>query len=165
MIDNLNKFIRYFFVIYETHTLINGFVFGDSGRITSDRLEAMLRDSKLYPVLFLESPDIRFSYNNNANKVTFTTGLVLLSNAAHDNWNDQDEEMKNTYMIFMDIFKKMIIDAKAQQFIFSLDTVSMQPLDNITIDNALGWRAEFQLSGYIDLSSPEHCNPSTVWES
>lgn len=162
MINNLLSFKTYFENLATEHVQINEFMYGDSGRIVSDRLTALMKTSAGYPVLFLETPTIKFEYNNNSPKVVFDSAFVILS-AIEQEWDAQDAEMNRLFNICVHILRRMCSDSKKNEFIF-FPNAPLEPLDNIMIDNALGWRVEFSLFNYIDINSPDVCFVQSMWE-
>lgn len=163
MIVNLLSFISYFKNLAETHVQIEDFMFGDTGRILSDRMIEKFRSGGKYPVLFLETPFIKFIYNEGAPKIIFTSAFVLLSNIPGEKWDDQDAEMNRLFNIAIHILRQMEADRRDKKFLYK-PNVGLDPLDNISIDNAIGWRCEFTIENHIDIASPEVCFVQSMWQ-
>lgn len=145
---NLIAFKQYFEAIATSHVGIVAFKYGG--------LEHLLNLSdgptETYPLLFLEKPNYGFegSATNILAKPRAAFVIVTCSDPQDRKTTDQLEEAM--FAIATDIIAKMLDDVREGILEwFEPAGASLDPIDHITLDAALGWRFEFQISDTIDL--------------
>lgn len=140
IVNTYSEYMAYFRSLYEANPDIKDFVSGDSNRILSqDR-------SKLdYPVLWVESPEINWAFQNGVFKQIFQGAFVVLKNAQSEYWQQEDFAMDQTAKITAELIKQMRNDA--ENGIISMDSTrfNSNPILTYGHDNDHGWRTEVSI--------------------
>lgn len=167
-IQAFQPLIQYFRNIPQNSTYFKYFQSGGTEKIISERLLSDLRSRVAYPLLFLEWPFIKLNDYGGANtQINFRTGFVVLEDPAKDDWDAQDAAMARTLDAVHQVLHQMRIDSAGlnKKFLaFDLSRISIGPLDNLFIDNALGWRCEFEIQNPIDLAQHPYCKNPSFWK-
>lgn len=167
-IQDFAGFIQYFRNIKERSTYFKFFESGGTEKIVSERLVADLRGRVQYPVLFLEWPFLHLAdYGSSNTQVNFRSAFVVLENPPKDDWAKQDQAMQRSFGAVTQVLGQMKTDTAGlnKQFLhFDLSKVNVDPIDNLLIDNAFGWRCEFELVNPLNISSTPYCRDLSFWK-
>ena len=168
-IQDFSAFIQYFRSMVETSNYFKFFESGGTEKIVSERLVSDLRSRVDYPLLFLEWPFLNLNdFGSENTQLKFRAGFVVLEDPAKDDWEAQDAAMQSTLNAAHQVLHKMRIDSTGLDkrfFYFDLNRISIDPIDNLLIDNAYGWRVEFEVINPINISTAPYCRNSTFWKA
>lgn len=134
-----SDFIAYFRTIAKEHVNIEYFVHGASERIISQS-----RSDLKYPCLWLETPSMRLSDTTSDVQGWRETGFVVFINSDTDDYEKQDHIWQKTEEIVLDIISRLRKDSRQLQFKIDLNSISIDPIHTIFVDNDYGWRVEFR---------------------
>ncbi|WP_126244123.1 hypothetical protein [Chitinophaga rhizosphaerae] len=144
-IRSFSEYLGYFRQLVESSTFVDGFEHGGAEKIISERLVHSTRSEAEYPLMFLEWPEVFLSKDT----VVLVGGMVILDKVPKDDWPAQDIAMDQTLNAMLEFLKHLIKDSQGigKKFLhFDVEKAICQPLDSLTIDEALGWRAELNLT-------------------
>lgn len=165
-IQDLAQYIQYFRDIKAASTYFKFFEQGGSQRI-SDRLVNDSRGIIDSPLLFVEWPFIKLNdYGSQNTQARFTGAFAVLENPAKDDWAAQDASMNSTLLAGMQVLNQMKVDNAGlnKKFLyFDLNSVSIDPVENMLIDQWYGWRFEFAIMNPVDISTEPYCLNPTFW--
>ena len=167
-IKDFKELIEYFRELSEDSTYFKFFQAGGAERIVSERLLSDGRSRVESPLLFLEWPFIKVSdYGTSNTLVKYTAAFVILENPEKESWPAQDEAMNNTYSAVMQVLNRMKIDSQdiGKRFLyFDLNLLSIDPLENLMIDQWYGWRCEFTVICPLDVALHPDCLEPGFWK-
>ena len=168
-IKDFSELIDYFRDLVASSTYFNFFQSGGAERIVSERLLSDTRSRVESPVFFLEWPFIKLSdYGTGNTLIKYNTAFVILENPEKENWSAQDAAINNTYLAVMQVLNKMKIDTMdlSKKFLyFDLNLVSIDPIENLLIDQWYGWRCEFTVICPLNVAFAPDCLEPGFWKS
>ena len=167
-IQDFAGFVSYFRTLAANTTYFKYFEQGGTEKIVSERLLSDLRSKVDYPLFFLEWPFLHLSdYGASNTQTEFKAAFVVLENPEKDNWQAQDVAMNRTHLAVLQVLGQMRIDTTGLNkkfFAFDLSQVNIDPLDNMLIDQAYGWRCEFMVVSPLNISSQPYCRDPQFWK-
>ena len=140
IVNTYSEYMAYFRDLADANPDINGFVSGDSLRILSQD-----RSSLEYPVLWVESPQVNWVFQNGLLKQVFQGAFVVLQNAELEHWQQEDFVMDKCCKITSDLIRKVKLDAEAGLFYLELNQFGSNPIQTYGHDNDHGWRTEISI--------------------
>lgn len=119
------------------------FEFGNSERILNRQLSNLV-----YPVLWLEVPDIRMLRDGTLHR-QFQAAFLCLSDVPADDFDGQDEALDAMYTLTEQVLQRMQADSESQPvpFIFDIAGARSEYKGMWSADDDWGWRTEFDLVG------------------
>jgi hypothetical protein len=167
-IKNFSEFVDYFRDLAGATTYFKFFQAGGAERIVSERLLSDGRSRVASPVFFLEWPFVKVNDYGTANTlVRFNAAFVILENPEKENWTAQDEAMNNTYQAVMQVLNKLKVDSQelSKRFLYvDLNLLSIDPIENLLIDQWYGWRCEFTVICPLEVALYEDCLEPGFWK-
>ncbi len=167
-IQDFAGFVQYFRTLTSNTIYFKFFETGGTEKIVSERLLSDLRGRVKYPLFFLEWPFVHLDdYGASNTQTDFKSAFVVLEDPAKDDWAAQDKAMDTTYAAVLQVLGQMHIDNKGlnKKFLtFNLNKVNIDPIDNLLIDNAFGWRCEFEISNPLNISTQPYCRDPSFWK-
>lgn len=146
--NHLADFIDYFRRLAAANLALKSFVHGSSGRIVSGS-----RSGITYPCLWLETPTLGLvEKDGTAPMGRRQCALVVLQSVPAGDYEAQDAGWVASEQIALDVLSRMVRDRKARKFSFSLNDHSLEPVATLTVDNEIGWRFEFAMEQYVEMT-------------
>jgi len=166
-IKNFAEYVNYFRQLSEASTYFKFFQAGGAERIVSERLLADSRSRIVGPLMFLEWPFIKVNdYGSSNTLMRYTGAFVILENPDKDDWQKQDDAMNSTYNAVMQMLNQMKVDNAGlnKRFLyFDLNLISIDPIENLMIDQWYGWRCEFTVVCPLDIALDPACLEPGFW--
>jgi hypothetical protein len=158
-VNSFASYKEYFENLVAKNKALKSFYLGDSERIISKQ-----RSEIEYPCLWLESPSIPFRDAKSDNpQADFIAAFSILSNVATDDEAAQDQAMQDNFLIAIEVISRMIRDRRGRSddpmFNLDINSIHMDPINSMMVDNDYGYRVEFKLNNNINL-----CYDSSKWE-
>ena len=150
-----SDFVGYFRKLASEHTAIKSFVHGASERIISQT-----RSELSYPCLWLETPSLKIAASDADIQGWRTSAFVVFTNSPADDYDEQDALWQQTEQIVLDILARIKRESRSLQFKIDLNSVQIDPIHTLFVDNDYGWRVEFQTDKSLDF-----CHNPAVWNS
>lgn len=124
-------------------TLGCSFEYGNSERILNRQLSDLV-----YPVLWLEVPDIRLLRDGGL-KRKFSTAFTLLSNVDIDNYAGQDAALDAMYLLTEQALQQLMADSDEMPAPFEFDMAEAvsEYKQKWSADDDWGWRTEIEITG------------------
>lgn len=135
------------------HPLVKQVVIGDSEQILS-----LDRNILQYPVLWIETPDVDWSFDDNPNRY-YNLSFVVLINAQVDTWQHQQYILHKTLQITEQLLAKMRDDADANLIQLRKGTAKSSPILGYGHDHDYGWRTSLRVRAYMD-----SCASDCLWQ-
>lgn len=168
-IQDFTGFTQYFKDLTARTQYFKFFETGGTEKIVSERLLFDVRSRVNYPLFFLEWPFIKMDdFGTSNTQVNFKSAFVVLEDPQKDDWHAQDLAMKTTLDAVWQVLNQMTIDTAGlnKKFLsFDLSKVNVDPIDNLLIDSAFGWRCEFEVSNPVNISSSPFCKDLSFWKA
>jgi hypothetical protein len=119
------------------------FVYGNSERILNRQLSNLV-----YPVLWLETPEVTRSRNGVLSR-QFSAAFLCLSDKPVDDYTGQDAAMDAMFEKTELILQTMQADSEAHPSPFVFDMANARSEEKLkwSADDDWGWRTEFELIG------------------
>lgn len=121
------------------------FEYGNSERILNRQLSQLV-----YPLLWLEVPDIRMIREGGL-KRRFSTAFSFLSNADVDDYTGQDAALDACFALTEQLLQRMQADSEISDpevsFEFDMENALSEYKQKWSADDDWGWRTEFTLTG------------------
>lgn len=157
-VNTYSTYKTFFKTLATSNIAIQDFTLGDSQRIIGDS-----RSDLAYPCLWLESPDMTVSDNKGGNFTgIFDGAFSILKNVPPDDYDAQDQAMEDTYLIALQAISYMLNKrrgrADSPEFTLDLNSIRMNPIASILVDNCYGWRVEFRFQENIGI-----CFDASKW--
>jgi len=130
------------------------FVYGASDRILNRQNSQLV-----YPVLWLEVPEIQMIRSGGL-KRRFSSAFIFLSNADWDDEAGQNARLDEMYLLTeqaLQTLQASATDNFPPQFDFDMESASSQHKPKWSADDDWGWRTEFELIGAA-CESPDCCD-------
>jgi hypothetical protein len=144
IIDSLESLNAAFEQIQTEHpSLTNGkFLAGNYADLVAES-----RNNIKYPVLLLETPNIRFFDNHADYRIKyFVTSFVVLKNHKTKDKKDRLIMLDELATIAQQIIERLDYEAKrVRNFHFSLSGTNLEEVPPTTQDNDIGWRYRFEI--------------------
>jgi hypothetical protein len=160
-IKTFTEYLAYFKAIAQDSTYFNFYQAGGAERIVSERLLSDQRSRVDSPLLFCEYPFIRINdYGTQNNLLRFSGAVVVLENPVKEDWLAQDVAMNDTLNALLQVISQMKIDNNSlnKRFLyFDLNSIVIDPIENLMIDSWFGWRCEFAIVSPVDIATDEAC--------
>jgi len=134
-----SDFVTYFRTMATEHKDVKFFVHGASERIINQS-----RSDLVYPCLWLETPSMRLSDNNADVQGWRESAFIVFENSPGDDYDKQDQIWQRTEVIALDIIARMRHDSRRHAFRIDINSISIDPINTIFVDNDFGWRVEFR---------------------
>jgi hypothetical protein len=167
-IQDFTAFIQYFRTLSEKSSYFKFFETGGTEKIVNERLVSDLRGRVSYPVLFVEWPFLHLNdFGSSNTQLTFRSAFVVLEDPAKDDWKAQDMAMQSSLDATLQVLNQMRIDNGGlnKKFLyFDLNKISIDPIDNLLIDNAFGWRCEFEVINPVSINFAPYCRNESFWK-
>ena len=166
-IKDFEDYINYFRDLSEASSYFKFFQAGGAERIVSERLLSDGRSRIESPLMFCEWPFIKINDYGTGNTLSRYTGaIVILENPDKDDWQKQDDAMNSTYKAVLQVINKMKVDNAGldKRFLyFDLNLISIDPIENLMIDQWYGWRCEFTVLCPVDIATDPYCLDEAFW--
>lgn len=119
------------------------FVYGNSERILNRQSSSLV-----YPVLWLEIPDISLKRTGSLTRI-FQSAFLCLTDRAVDDFDGQDAALDEMHTLTEQILQRMQADSEAQPvpFIFDMSSARSEYKGKWSADDDWGWRTEFEMEG------------------
>jgi hypothetical protein len=167
-IKNFTEYVEYFRGLAGASTYFNYFQNGGAERIVSERLLSDTRGRVNGPLLFLEWPFIKVNdYGSSNTIIRYNGAFVILENPAKDDWQAQDFAMNNSLNATLQVLNRMKVDnaGLSKRFLyFDLNLLSIDPIENLMIDQWYGWRCEFAVICPLDVALDPACLEPGFWK-
>lgn len=138
------KIRTYFERLASEHTLIKQFFSGTYSDMLSGKLNEIL-----YPCLWFEAPDIKFSSTDEDSFLpTYDATFLVLINAQADDPAQLRHNLYLSELIALDLVKRANCDQESETLGFRLNSVRMSQAIAITDDNCQGYRVELEATPY-----------------
>lgn len=139
--NTLDDFRQYFIELVENDDDLEAVVFvTDYTEILSLQL-----DSKLYPALVIEVPDVNITAKSSLDD-EFETGFTVIKGLPRDEKYDfYFSKLSELLVIVRRVVHQIYCDAEADKFDADVNT-TLSPVYKTTADNCYGWRGYFSLS-------------------
>jgi hypothetical protein len=157
-VNSYSTYKSFFQTLAANNIALQDFVLGDSQRIIGDS-----RSEISYPVLWLESPDMKVMDNKASNFLgEFTGAFSILDNIPPDDYTAQDAAMESTYQIALQAISYMLKNRRGRidspEFTLDLNSITLNPIASLLVDNCYGWRVEFRFTENIGI-----CYDASKW--
>ena len=166
-IKDFSELVEYFRELSGSTNYFKFFQSGGAERIVSERLLSDTRSRVEPPVFFFEWPFIKLGdYGSTNTLVKYTAAFVVLENPEKENWGAQDEAMNNTYKAALEVLNKMKVDCQDldKRFLyFDMNTIGLDPIENLLVDQWYGWRCEFTVICPLNVSFAPGCLDPGFW--
>ena len=167
-ISNFSEYIDYFKTLATSSTYFKFFQAGGAERIVSERLLSDGRSRVDTPLLFCEYPFIRVNdFGSQNNLIRYNGAITVLENPAKDDWAKQDDAMNSTFNAMLQVLTQMKIDNAGlnKRFLyFDLNTIAIDPIENLMIDSFYGWRCEFAVLCPVAIAIDPACQDVSFWK-
>lgn len=119
------------------------FEYGNSERILNRQNSQLI-----YPVLWLEVPDIQ-TLRDGGLKLKFSTAITFLTNADADDYSGQDGALDAMFALTMQALRQIMADSDTYPTPFEFDMAEAisEYKQKWSADDDWGWRTEFTLTG------------------
>jgi hypothetical protein len=169
-ITTFDQYISYFKSLSEQAPYFKMFMSGGSERIVNEKIIEKLRSSGDMPAMFLEWPFIKLKdYGSNNMQISFNGAFCVLENPSKDDYAAQDLAMDNTLKAALQVISKIKADSSnpaADRFLnFDINIISIDPVENILMDQLYGWRVEFGVLSPVDIANSQYCLDTSFWPS
>ena len=151
------EFIQYWRDLATSHVDIMDFAHGGTREINQ-----ISKSDLDYPCLWLETPSLLPKDNNLGNaRLQWRTGVAIITssskiNEALDTQANpnlaRDTLYNSTYLIALDIMRKIKKDYREAKLELRINTVSLDPIDQLFVDNVIGWRLEVSMDFNFNLA-------------
>lgn len=159
MFTDFESYRNYFSNLASYHVDLAGFTYGGDDRVISDT-----RNEVEYPCLWLEPPSVDISDHLYNRTMKFNGAFVIMKNAEVGDFDAQNQIMQDMYLISTQVLARMIKDfqaAGANKVKIIENSLRMDPISTLFVDNDWGWRCEFTVSVDTDAI----CYQSAKWTS
>ena len=140
---------EYFAALATSHVELNGnFVCGNTSKLRADTVSKFKG-----PILWLEVPSIEINSSTSAyfgKKVSAVT-ICQPYNDKTTTEAQMDNMLDELEAIVFDLMAKLLKDAKENGSKIDLSESDIYPIDPLLVDNLIGWRFEFKLTGTINI--------------
>ncbi len=119
------------------------FVYGNSDRILNRQLSSLK-----YPVLWLETPEMRLRRNGTLVR-DFHTAFLCLTDAPGGAEDVQDDALDEMHLLTEQVLQRMQADSETHPtpFLFDMEGAISEQKYKWSGDDDWGWRTEFELTG------------------
>jgi hypothetical protein len=146
------EFRQFFKTIQERNKSINSMVYGKEGRLLN------MMPKLQYPVLWVYPPSMRPRTNEGGHSYYIREcTFVVLKNAKPGDTDQEDLVWDETEEITLQVLSYMKKNRK--NFHYNQDSVKMDPVDKMFVDNTFGWWIDFTMDDPIEL-----CYDESKWE-
>jgi hypothetical protein len=145
--STLTGLIAYFQELASQHKSIRDFVHGASADIISKS-----RSELNYPCLWFETPSLQLKENmGNAVFGDQVGAFVILKNAETANDQDRDQVWNDTQKIALQVLARIRKDTRERNFRLDYNSITLEPISTLFVDNDYGWRVEFRLTDFVEV--------------
>lgn len=148
VVGSLAELEAYFENLSETHPDIKDFLVGDSDKILS-----MDRSRLNYPCLWLETPEVDWTFGNQRQR-NYKVAFLILWNTPTDDWEKERLVKSKTLDITDQILRWIQEDKENDIVLFDVLNSKSMPVFGFGHDNDLGWRTEISLMSPIGWCAP-----------
>jgi hypothetical protein len=110
-----------------------------------------------YPVLWIETPTVRYAGDNDAVREIYEGAIIILKNTNDNDPVEVEQNLKDTFAIARDfLFRMALYDNK-----MSITNKRLEAIATLGNDNDQGWRLAFEME--MEFDNTDVCIDATKW--
>lgn len=116
-------------------------------RVGDDEAIVELQNTRItYPILWVETPTVRFVNPGGVPAKRFRFAIVVLINEPKKSTTEANTKLSNALEIMELVYAQVYNDAEAgDDFLLVLDDTDNEPIRHWSADNCYGWRMEIDI--------------------
>jgi len=139
----------YFEALGAAHPDIVQVIWGDADRITNKQ-----RSTVRYPLLFVESPDVRFNTQTGRLRPQYSTQITVMDMPDTEAYAEIDARQDKTSRILMELLATIANDADRGKFDMNPSKLNAEFLGQWSGDKDVGWRTPITIGSVKNVCPP-----------